>query len=148
MPPWMTPTPHWPSSSQPTVINLCLLSIVLFIIWANIKRSLTRLFMSSSVLLCQPNVTSSTGFSTWGIWRGRGWWHRQRRGTVIELYVMLCPCVKTLQIFVWRLCIIVWRLHIFIYLCLVVLKLYVLLYKSVVWPILESAKIRIIYIKN
>jgi hypothetical protein len=51
---------------------------------------------------------------------------------VIELYVLLCPCVKTMEISVRRLCIVVLRLQIFIDLCLVVSKLYVLLYKSVV----------------
>jgi hypothetical protein len=39
MPPWMTPTPQpqWPSSSPPTVSHLCLLSIVPFVIWANVE---------------------------------------------------------------------------------------------------------------
>jgi hypothetical protein len=32
--------------------------------------------------------------------RRRGQWHQQRHGVVIELYVLLCPCVKTMWIFV------------------------------------------------
>jgi hypothetical protein len=52
--------------------------------------------------------------------QGRGRWHWQQRGTVIELYILLCFCVKTMRIFVWRLCIVVWRLWIFIDLYLVV----------------------------
>jgi hypothetical protein len=40
MPPWMIPTPQpqRPSSSPPIVSHLCLLSIVLFIIRANVER--------------------------------------------------------------------------------------------------------------
>jgi hypothetical protein len=30
--------------------------------------------------------------------RGRGRWHQQWRITVIELYVLLCPCVKTIYV--------------------------------------------------
>jgi hypothetical protein len=39
MPPWRTPVPQsqWPSYSSPTVSHLCLLSIVPFVIRANVK---------------------------------------------------------------------------------------------------------------
>jgi hypothetical protein len=77
----------------------------------------------------------------------QGQWHRQWRDAMIELYVLLCPCVKTMQIFMWR-------LWIFIDLRLFVSKLYVLLYKSTVWPVLEAPhpgrqpNTRSIHIKN
>jgi hypothetical protein len=55
------------------------------------------------------------------IWWGRGWWHQQRHGAMIELYVMyLCRktmttycCVKTIWII--DLCLVVWILYILLY---------------------------------
>jgi hypothetical protein len=94
-------------------------------------------------LYLQGSFIGQTRLHGWGSKHGRirwerGRWHQQRRSAMNELYVLLRPCVKSMQIFVWRLYIVVWRLRIFIDLCLVVSKLYVLLYKSVIWLVLEA----------
>jgi hypothetical protein len=106
MPPWMTSTPHRPSSSPPMVRHSCLLSIVTFIIRANVERlanSSIYVFKwhFSSVRYDFTDAVLNVGGSNEGDDGGTGndvrpWW-------VLSWYMMycivrwLCIVVKTMD---------------------------------------------------
>jgi hypothetical protein len=59
MPTWTTSTPQRHSSSPPTVIHLCLLSIVPFVIRANAER----LAYSSIYVFKRPSLSAGCDFT-------------------------------------------------------------------------------------
>jgi hypothetical protein len=125
MSPWMTPTlqSQRPFSLPPTVSHLCLFSTVPFVIWANIKR----LAYSSIYVFKRPSSSVGRDFVDRVLNMGE---FGEGGGTSYDTALWSScmsysgPCVKTMWIFVWRLCIIMGRLQTFIDLYLVMWYMY------------------------
>jgi hypothetical protein len=93
----MTPTPQRPSSSPPTVIHLCLLSIVWFVIRANIER------LAYSSIYVFKRLSSSAGCHfAGGVLNMGGSGEDEGGGTGNDAapWLSCMPCC----VLVWKLC--------------------------------------------
>jgi hypothetical protein len=124
IPLWTTLQPQW-HSLPPTLRHLCLLSIVPFVIRANVE------YLAYSSIYVFKCLSSSTGRDfVDGVLNMGGSDEDEGGGSGYDAAPWSScmsynrPCVKTMWIFVWRLCIVVWRLRTFVDLCLIMWYIY------------------------